>query len=395
MPLALVVKWSEWSDKAMVEDTLCTALRGGEGGGCPMARGNLHAQLEHSASWHIKVVQRASNNGKIYVGIETADEKGQTAMLIGTDWFNESCVEAAIYYSSDGDICRGNQVVTSTGTTYGSGDVVGIQIADRQLTFLKNGDPVGEPLTGLKAWVRSAVQMHRPGDKVLLLRELAGPAAGKDIARTKVLKEEKRKAQEEEIRRQELKRLEQLRRHEDKILREKREAELEEQRKKEAAEAQERRKQEEEMERLLAEEAEVLRKQKHEEEKRRIAELRRAKQAKEEAARKKAAEEQIKKVARSRGGYYEEEPDPDAPDEAEIQDFLRNCLPLRLTAAKQMGLPALPVASKVASMKVMLTPQQHYAIKKHLTEVKKAKRRTQGAPSPAAEVERLDTPDVS
>jgi hypothetical protein len=390
MPLA--VRWSDWSDKAMVEDTLCTALRGGEGGGCPMARGNLDAQLEHSASWHLKIVQRGSNNGKIYVGVETVDEKGQSAMLIGTDWFHESCVDNAIYYSSDGDICRGNQVVSSTGVAYGNGDVVGIQIADSQLTFLKNGDPVGEPLTGLKTWVRSAVQMHRPGDKVLLLRELAGPAAGKDIARTKVLKEEKRKAQEEEIRRQEVRRQEQVRRQEEKILREKQEAELEEQRKKEQAEKEELRKQEEEQEKIRAAEAEVLRKQKLEDERKRIAELRRAKQAKEEAARKKAAEEQIKKVARSRGGYYEEEPDPDAPDEAEIQDFLRNCLPLRLTAAKQMGLPALPVASKVASMKVMLTPQQHYAIKKHLTEVKKAKRRAQAASAaPSAEVERLDT----
>lgn len=367
-----------------------------------MARGNLHAQLEHSASWHIKVVQRASNNGKIYVGIETADDKGlamkdekDRVMLIGEDWFHASYVDKAVYYSSDGDICRGNQVVDSTGITYGSGDVIGIQIADRQLTFLKNGDPVGEPLAGLSAWVRSAVQMHRPGDKVLLVRELAGPAAGKDIARTKLLKEEKRKALEEEVRRQEVKRLEQLRRQEEKILQEKRDAELEEQRKREKAEQEEKRKQEEEMERIRAAEAEILRKQKQDEEKKRIADLRRAKQAKEEAARKKAAEEQIKKVARSRGGYYEEEPDPDAPDEAEIQDFLRNCLPLRLTAAKQMGLPALPVASKVASMKVMLTPQQHYAIKKHLTEVKKARKSKQETSTAAAEVERIDTPGAS
>jgi hypothetical protein len=43
-----------------------------------------------------------------------------------------------------------------------------------------------------------------------------------------------------------------------------------------------------------------------------------------------------------------------------------------------MGMQALPVASRVASMKVMLTPQQHYAVKKHLTEVKKAaKKNTQ------------------
>ena len=38
-------------------------------------------------------------------------------------------------------------------------------------------------------------------------------------------------------------------------------------------------------------------------------------------------------------------------------------------------------------MKVMLTPQQHYAVKKHLTEVKKAaKKREQ-----VVEIERLDT----
>jgi hypothetical protein len=58
-------------------------------------------------------------------------------------------------------------------------------------------------------------------------------------------------------------------------------------------------------------------------------------------------------VARSRGGYYaEEQLDPDAPSDAEMQIFLRNCLPLRLTAAKQMGLQALPGAKKVSQMQV-------------------------------------------
>ena len=42
---------------------------------------------------------------------------------------------------------------------------------------------------------------------------------------------------------------------------------------------------------------------------------------------------------------------------------------------KYIGLGALPVASKVASMKVMLTPQQHYAVKKHLTQQKRATRK--------------------
>lgn len=304
---------------------------------------------------------------------------GKSAMLIGTDWYNETCVDSAIFYSSDGDICRGNQVIMSTGMTFDAGDVVGIQIADSHLLFLKNGDLVGEPLAGLKKWVRAAVQMHRPGDKVLLLRELAGPAAGKDIARTKVLKAEKRKAQEEDVRRREEAKREHERKSEEKARKEKEAAERAEEEAKRQAEQEELRKQEEATEREQAAEAEQLRKQKQEDEKKRIAELRRAKQAKEEAARKKAAEEQIKKVARSRGGYYEEEPDPDAPSEVEIQDFLRNCLPLRLTAARQMGLGALPVASKVASMKVLLTPQQHYAVKKHLTEQKRATRKKAAA----------------
>ena len=385
MPNA-AAQWTEVSDRAMVEDTLCTALRGGDGSctagvqvaNAPMARSSLEASLDQPASWHIKVVNKASVKGKIYVGVETVEKKGTVAMLIGTNWYHEDHVFSAIFYSSDGDICRGNQIVMSTGMGYGDGDVIGIQIVDRQLMFLKNGEPVGEPLANLKQWVRAAVQMHRPGDKLLLLRELAGPAAGKDIARTKVLKEEKEKAEEEAIRRRE----EAKRAHEAELLRR-------EQAKKEAAqraleeeqrraEEEERRKQEEALERERAAELERLRKERLEEEKRRLAELRRAKQAKEEAARKKAAEEQIKKVARSRG-LVDEEPDPDAPNEAEIQDFMRNCLPLRLTAARQMGMGALPVASKVASMKVMLTPQQHYAVKKHLTEVKRAKKKAEQA----------------
>ena len=32
----------------------------------------------------------------------------------------------------------------------------------------------------------------------------------------------------------------------------------------------------------------------------------------------------------------------------EIQDFLRSCLPLRLTAARQMGMSALPVIDDFA-----------------------------------------------
>eukprot|EP00802_Teleaulax_amphioxeia_P018927 Tamp_19138.p2 GENE.Tamp_19138~~Tamp_19138.p2 ORF type:complete len:399 (+),score=167.15 Tamp_19138:66-1199(+) len=371
----------------MIEDTLCTAIRGGDGSctvgvqvaNTPMARSSLEASLDQPASWHIKVVTRASIKGKIYVGVETVENKGTVAMLIGTDWFHEACVSSAVFYSSDGDICRGNQIVMSTGMGYGDGDVIGIQIVDRQLMFLKNGEPVGEPLSDLRQWVRAAGQMHRPGDKLLLLRELAGPAAGKDIARTKVLKEEKKKAEEEAIRRREEAKLAheaELRRREE-AKKEAAQRALEEERKR--AEEEERRKQEEALERERAAELERLRKERLEEEKRRLAELRRAKQAKEEAARKKAAEEQIKKVARSRGGYFEEETDPDAPDEAEIQEFMRNCLPLRLTAARQMGMVALPVASKVASMKVMLTPQQHYAVKKHLTEVKRAKKKAQQA----------------
>jgi hypothetical protein len=373
-------RWSAWSDRTIIEDTLATALCGGDFGATsvPMVRGSLEADLEQYASWHIKLVRRASNYGKIYVGVETVDEKDQNAMPIGTDWFHENCVDNAIFYSSDGDICRGNQIILSTGMNYSDGDIVGIQIAERKLTFLKNGDPVGEPLSGLKKWVKAGVQMHRPGDKVLLLRELAGPSAGKDIARTKILLEEKKRQAEDEIRRQEEARLEHLRMLEEK----KRLEELEKLRKEEEAkrqaELEKLRKEEEQREKERQAEAERQRKLRIEVEKKRQAELRRAKLAREEAARKKAAEEQIKKVARSRGGYYEEEPDPDAPDEAEIQEFLRSSLPLRLTAARQMGMQALPVASRVASMKVMLTPQQHYAVKKHLTEVKKAaKKNTQ------------------
>ena len=78
---ASAMPWSDWSDRAMVEDTLCTALRGGDGAvGTPMSRGNLEAELAQSVSWHIKLVQRASNNGKVYVGVEMVDEYGKSAV---------------------------------------------------------------------------------------------------------------------------------------------------------------------------------------------------------------------------------------------------------------------------------------------------------------------------
>jgi colicin import membrane protein len=119
---------------------------------------------------------------------------------------------------------------------------------------------------------------------------------------------------------------------------------------------------------------EEKRREQFEIERKRVEEERRAKLAREEAARKKAAEEQIQKVARSRGGYFEEEQDPDAPTDEEMQRFLRNSLPHRLTAARQMGMPALPGAAAVSQMQIMLTPQQHFAVRTHLTKLNKTAR---------------------
>ena len=324
--LVAAPRWSDSSDRAIVEDTLLTATQGGEMGyRCAEGRGELAAPVEQSASWHIKVVSLGSNNGKIFVGLETVDTKGQqlrdsedNLIHIGTNWYTEECVQSVMFYSSDGDICRGNKVIVETGVCFGSGDVVGMQISESKLQFLKNGDPVGEPIAGLKKLAWAAVQMHRPGDKVLLLRELAGPAADKDIERTRVLKEEKRRAAEADELRREAMRLENLRLEEEEQRRkEAREAEAAAAEVRRQEELQEQRRRDEERDRQNAAEA-AAKKARQEDEKKRLLELKQAKQARDEAARKIAAQEQIKKVARSRGGNYVETPDPDTPDEAEV-----------------------------------------------------------------------------
>mmetsp|Transcript_27222 Transcript_27222/g.42568 ORF Transcript_27222/g.42568 Transcript_27222/m.42568 type:complete len:400 (+) Transcript_27222:43-1242(+) len=370
-------RWSNWSEKAMCEDTLITAVRGGEGGGershIPMGRGSLEVSADKSASWHIKVVEKASVRGKIFIGVEISEDSQTPNILIGQDWFHEGCVNKALYYSSDGDICSGNAIQEQTGVMFGTGDVVGIQFWKGTLTFIKNSETVG-CIEGIQGSARCAVQLHRPGDKLILLRELVGTAAEKDIDKTRAIAS--KRAEELESKRQEKEH--QKLREEERLALIRKQAEDA----KRAAEEETRRQKEEEEKRKHLEELEAQqkaeedqrRRAKLEEERKRLEELRRAKLAREEAARKKAAEEQIRKVARSRGGYYEEEPDEDAPTDLEIQDFLRNCLPLRLTAARQMGMVALPTSSMVSSMRIQLTPQQHYSVKKHLTQVKKAAR---------------------
>ena len=108
---------------------------------------------------------------------------------------------------------------------------------------------------------------------MLLLREMAGPAADHDITRTKLLKEEQRKAAEAAQRRREVARLEDLR------------LEQEERRREAAAN-----------------------KARQEEEKKPL-ELTQANQAREKSASKSSDEEQIKEVSRSRGCKFMETPD--------------------------------------------------------------------------------------
>eukprot|EP00286_Rhodomonas_abbreviata_P016307 CAMPEP_0181328198 /NCGR_PEP_ID=MMETSP1101-20121128/22560_1 /TAXON_ID=46948 /ORGANISM="Rhodomonas abbreviata, Strain Caron Lab Isolate" /LENGTH=376 /DNA_ID=CAMNT_0023437015 /DNA_START=63 /DNA_END=1193 /DNA_ORIENTATION=+ len=374
----------------MCEDTMITAVRGGEGGiNIPMARGSMEVlagtvegtkESSQPASWHVKLVDKASVRGQIYVGVEVSEEKGSPALMLGQDWYHDSCVGKAYYYSSDGDICSGNQIVQKTLETFTTGDVIGIQLSRGVLSFVKNGGTVGDIISLTSGFVRIAVQLHRPGDKLLLLRELVGAAAERDIEKRIVAERQKEEARAELKRKEEeAKRLVAEKIEEKRALEAaKRREEEEEAARVRAIQESQKRHAESEAARLAEEEQ--RRRAKQEEERRRLEELRRAKLAKEEAARKKAAEEQIRKVARSRGGYYEEEPDPDAPSEAEIQDFLRNCLPLRLAAARQMGMAALPGANAAASMRILLTPQQHHAVKKHLTQLKKEQRTSGSAP---------------
>ena len=136
-------------------------------------------------------------------------------------------------------------------------------------------------------------------------------------------------------------------------------------------------------------------------------ELSRAKQVKEEAVRKEAAEEQIKKEARSRGGYLKEETDPDAPDEAEMQDF-------KSTSARcATGWQRQPVAQLAAAAAAANSgaanghggaPRSQQgcidegdadartdAVKKLLTKVKRAKKKVQQAEAEEEEEEEGST----
>lgn len=91
--------WGMWTDRAMCEDTLITALRGGDGGSLtPMSRGHAEVPEGQPASWHVKVVDKASVRGNIYIGIETCDAEGTHATVLGKDWYDAACVGRALYY---------------------------------------------------------------------------------------------------------------------------------------------------------------------------------------------------------------------------------------------------------------------------------------------------------
>eukprot|EP00961_Rhodomonas_salina_P056415 757964-Rhodomonas_salina.1 len=191
-------RWHVWSDRAMCEDTMITAVRGGEGAqNVPTARGwmEVHSgptsddtpaqSVAHApATWHIKVVEKASNRGQIYLGVEVSEELGGSSIFLGQDWYHEACHGKAYYYSSDGDVCCGNVVIERTGQTFGTGDIIGVQLEHGAVSFIKNGDSVAS-MSGVMGFVHVAAQLHRPGDKVVLLRELVGTAAARDIEKRK------------------------------------------------------------------------------------------------------------------------------------------------------------------------------------------------------------------
>ena len=259
-------RWLEWSDRVLCEDTTVTAIRGGERlamghAQIPTAHASLHVRRDMIASWCLKVTKKASNRGAIFIGIESFDRDPGDKMVIGNDWYQESCRDVAFYYSSDGDLCQGDLVVKKTESSYGSGDVIGIQMCDGILTFLKNGDPVGE-LRGLKVFNQVAVQLRRPGDQVKLIKELIDKAAEKDIEKRKAIEERKKvenlarlQREEELMRKREQERLLKIQKEEE----ERRQRELEERQRIELEEQQRR---DAELNKLREAEEERLRKEK-------------------------------------------------------------------------------------------------------------------------------------
>ena len=121
-------------------------------------------------------MEKASNNGVIFIGVEVVGSMASKPMLLGQDWFYSTCVDEfpAFYYSSDGDLCRGNKIEGRTGITYGTGDKINIQLHDSSVTFTKNSDTVGN-IPIVEGIARFGVQLHRPGDKILLLSEARPP----------------------------------------------------------------------------------------------------------------------------------------------------------------------------------------------------------------------------
>ena len=102
MPSPKVIKkagFGIFTDRCMLEDTLVTAVRGGEAGGVlPMVRGEAEVPEGECGSWHIKVIEKASVKGNIYIGIETLDSAGKEATLLGKDWYDEKATNRAFYY---------------------------------------------------------------------------------------------------------------------------------------------------------------------------------------------------------------------------------------------------------------------------------------------------------
>jgi hypothetical protein len=354
-----------------------------------MARGSNLVSCAHHAYWDIKLIGKASIHGEIYIGVETVELPGKETYLLGQDWFNHACEGRTFYYCSDGVCCSGNKIICHT-SPFQVEDIIGLQLENCTLKFTKNGETVAV-FPYIQGFARAAIQMHRPGDKLQLLREYVGSAAAKRICQFKAAElqreENRRKTKEaEEIARQLALEAQRKLQDEENAARalveegqRREQALLAAQRLRAAADAAQRQEEDAHHRRLLEHERATQ-----------LAE-RRARLAREEAARKKAAQLQIQKVARARG-FCQEIPDPDAPSDREIREFLRDCLPLRLVAARQRGRPALPGLADVADLELLLTPQQHHAVCSHLTARNKACRADAAAAAAAAGPEPASPP---
>ena len=156
--------WDTFTPSMQIDGNTATALFIESGGDLwPTAKYAGRVEETAAATWLLNVNSVGSHSVRIGV-IQVAN----TSALTGENWFSSANVGSALYVG--GGIFSGSKKEKSPATaamrsTFVDGDVVGIHVKGKELSFTKNGQAIPGSLRRVGA-VQLAVQLCSPGDSV-------------------------------------------------------------------------------------------------------------------------------------------------------------------------------------------------------------------------------------